>query len=479
MKRLDSSAALNPAGPRALSFLSAGGRAGSAFDRTWILAAAGLLFASVAANLMCLSPRWYSSKFIALVYEPARFVVLTAATGAVAVQMFYGALASKPASGPLWIARNLSTTWVFLPCFVLLYERDSPWMLSIAALATLGTALSLRRLLPAPAPALLQPSPRTAILPSLDGLPARDSPLFLAFAVAIFAQAAVLFAANDDLLLAALPLAIGLFLFVWRWSVAEDRAARWWTGRHPPLPQAVVAVVITSLTLIPYSALGRRFGLYGPIKPPPKPTQSHEADGYYGIILYPPPVKKQIVAPRPESDSLANGSGKPVMIPFDGPYWYFKFPYRRPDPRAHIAHGKATDVNVRSTDSQPLMMEAHQNLGLPIALSCCREIDIAVTNADTRPGAISLALVLTDSAAPGHPSKNLGTLPIPSSEADPMPLARAPVHETLRFAIPHSTVQRSAGLRQFDGITVDFLLSPRHARAGAKVSIDSFELIPK
>jgi hypothetical protein len=477
MKRLTSPSALNqPAaadGPRGLAFLSAGGLGSKGFNTTWALAAAGLFFAATAANLLCLSPRWYSSKFISLVYEPARFVVLTAATGAAAVQIFWAALENKPSAGPVWIARNLSTAWVFLPCYVLLYERNSPWMLSIAALATLGTALSLRRLLPAPAAALL-PRPQTTILPSLDGLPPRDSPLFLAFWIAILAQAAAILAVNQALLLATLPLCIGLFLLVWRWSTVEDRAARWWTGQHPPLPQAAAAILITSLALIPYSVVGRRFGFYAPLRPPPKPTQSRDSSGYYGIVLYPPPQKKQIVAPRPQSDSFASANAKPILIPFDGPYWYFKPPLRRPDPRAHVAHGKATDVNVRSTDSEPLLMQAHQNLGLPISLACCREIDINLTNADTRPGAISLALVLTDTASPGKPSQNLGALPIPSTQLDPMPLKRDPVNEVLRFPIP-----RSAGLHQFDEITIDFQLAPRHARAAAKVSINSFELIPK
>ena len=41
----------------------------------------------------------------------------------------------------------------------------------------------------------------------------------------------------------------------------------------------------------------------------------------------------------------------------------------------------------------PLRMEAHQNLGLPIDLDCCREIDMKVTNADNQAGVeIDIAL---------------------------------------------------------------------------------------
>jgi hypothetical protein len=118
-------------------------------------------------------------------------------------------------------------------------------------------------------------------------------------------------------------------------------------------------------------------------------------------------------------------------------------------------------------------MEAHQNLGLPVALNCCGEIDLALTNADTRPGVVSVALMLNDSASPGKPGVMLRAQAIPSSEADPIPV-RPPVKETLHFAIPPSHTQST-----FNEISVYFILSPRHARAGAKVSIDSFELIPK
>jgi hypothetical protein len=57
---------------------------------------------------------------------------------------------------------------------------------------------------------------------------------------------------------------------------------------------------------------------------------------------------------------------------------------------------------------------------------------------------------------------------------DPMPQDRKPVKEVLRFAVP-----AGAHLRRFDDLTVQFILAPRHARTGAKVSLESFELIPR
>src|SRR6266702_261820 len=448
---------------------------------TWTLAIAGMVFAAIAADLLCLSPRWFSGSLISVAYQSAKIVAITAATGGAAVWILWYFVSDKPSAGPAWIARNLSTVWVFLPSFALLYQWNSAWMLFVAALATCGMAFSLRRLLPLAAEASAIPDRRDAILPSLDGLPPADSPLALAFSIAILAQASIILAAGVSLLLGSLLLAIGVFLFAWRWSASEPRAARWWTGTHPPLRQVAFAILFTALTLIPWS-VGHRFDIFGAGRPyaaaspgTRAPAQAEASNsGYFGIILYPPPQKKELGAPVLHSNSLLSSTlAKPMKMPFDGPYWYFKNG-RRPGPKAHVARGRSTDVNVRSTDLDPLMMEAHQKLGVPIDLSTCGEIDVDLTNADTRIGEIDLALLLTDSTAPGRPGQLLHGLPIASSELDPIPANRAPVKETLRFTIPHP-----ATVRRFDEITVAFRLAPRHGRAGAKISIDSFELMPK
>ncbi len=61
-----------------------------------------------------------------------------------------------------------------------------------------------------------------------------------------------------------------------------------------------------------------------------------------------------------------------------------------------------------------------------------------------------------------------------SSGAASIPLNRPPVKETLRFPISRSTT-----MHQFDAITIIFLPAKERARGGAKVSIQSFTLIPK
>jgi hypothetical protein len=119
-------------------------------------------------------------------------------------------------------------------------------------------------------------------------------------------------------------------------------------------------------------------------------------------------------------------------------------------------------------------MEAYQNLGTSVDLECCSEIDVAVTNADVRPGTIALGIRLADSTSIGEPSQYLGERAIVSSRAAQIPLSRPSVEEVLRFPIPRPTT-----IRRFNEITIVFLSARERARAGAKVSIQSFTLIPK
>jgi hypothetical protein len=485
MKRLHSSSALNDGSAwsvaegesRGLALFSASRR--NSQSSMWILAIAGLTLAVVAANLLCLSPRWYSNRFVAFVYEPARFVVLAAAFGGAAVQVFWELLNDPPSMGRMRVVRNLSGAWVFLPCFVLLYEQNSPWMLLVIALIATGMAFGMRRLLPVAARAPV-PHEAGSVLPSLYGLPPADSPLQLAFWIAIFAQAALFLAIGGALLLAAYALSVSVFLMAFRWSVFDARAVDWWIGRHPPLRQASVAMLLTAMTLIPF-AIGGDIGFLGlhrpPIKSPTKRVEADASSGYYGIVLYMPPHKKEIVAPMPHDLSLHAGAmTRPMNIPFDGQYWYFKWPNRRPGEKAHVAHGKPIDANVnpRSTDGVPLQMEAHQTLPEPIDLARCSEIDVAITNADTRVGEIALLAMVRDSAAPGKPSQSIGQQVIASSQQEHIPADRAPVKEVLRFHIAPSRTMHS-----FNEIAILFVSASGRARSGAKVSIDSFELMPK
>lgn len=348
-------------------------------------------------------------------------------------------------------------------------------MLAAVAFAAFAMALALRVLLPL-AGTTSVPYRGAALLVSLNGLPPSDSPLPLAFFVAILGHIALLLAAIHALALASIAAFLAVFLLTWRWSAKNSRTARLWLGSHPPVRQAIPAILLTAVCIILFSA-GGRGGIFhiGGSAEPRNPQEESSGAGYVGIILYPPPIKKQFIAPALQNDFFqASTHSKPVLIPFDGQYWYFKAPSHRPSGRAHIAHGKPTDVNIHSTDYDPLQMEARQDLSRPVDLDQCAEIDLALTNADTRPGPIDVELELGDTAIKGLPPLFLAPQPIASTQIQQkIPIDRQPIHETLRFRIPaRHTLQR------FNQITVVFLPSAPRSRFGAKVSIEGFELLP-
>ena len=79
-------------------------------------------------------------------------------------------------------------------------------------------------------------------------------------------------------------------------------------------------------------------------------------------------------------------------------------------------------------------MEAHQYLGYPIKMDCCNAIRLAIQNADDRPGAIYMEILLKDTTSKESSTQSLGSLVVPSSEDRHMSLNRPAVQEVLSFS---------------------------------------------
>jgi hypothetical protein len=447
-----------------------------------LLVFTGFLSASLVPTLVCRLPQSHTLTWVRILCLSLIFIALTAAVGAAGITLPWLFLKAKPSFGLAFLSKKAGIGWLFLPCITLLYRQHSPWIFLVVALATIAVALSLRPVFPVPVETdqAKFAAWKASTLPTLYGLPIADFRPLRALIIALGIQGALVFAVRESLYLASILLAASTFLLAWRWSAFDRSAIQRFARKGPRILLCGVALVLTMLALVPWVA-GKSYGSNKPAHKPALIThESKEEDQpgseYVGIILWPPPVKKtEIVPPPPRTVSPTTGKApKPIVIPFDGQYWYFKAPSTRPGPRAHVAHGRATYANVHSTNSAPLLMEAYQNLGTSIDLRCCSEIDVTVTNADTRPGTIALGIRLADSDSVGQHSQNLAELTIPSSKADQIPLHRPPVEEVLRFPIPQSTT-----LHRFNEITVIYLPAPQRARAGAKVSIESFTLIPK
>jgi hypothetical protein len=444
----------------------------------------GCLAAAMFASLSCRLTNAQTLSWATIFSLSIKYIVLVTIGGVIGTSIPWFFLKEKPSFGLRFLAKTIAAGWIFFPSVFLFYRRQSSWMFLALALTTVSLTYSLRRLFPADATQDEGGLPYShhTDLPNLYGLPIADFRPVRAFFLAICAQAALVLAIVDRPVFAGILLSICLSALVWRWSAFDSNAIKQSTRRSAIL--CVSALCLTVLALVPWIAGKQHNANIVRHKPALIIHDARESAvpgaDYVGIILWPPPIKKtEIVPPKPRSTSFALGrAAQPVVIPFDGQYWYLKPPSTRPGPRAHVAHGRAIYANVHSTDSAPIVMEAYQNLGAAIDLECCSEIDVAITNADTRLGTIALSVHLGDSYSVGDPSLDLGERTIVSSKATQISMNRPPVDEVLRFPIPLS-IAKSKTVHRFNEITIVFLPSAERARAGSKVSIQSFTLIPR
>ena len=166
---------------------------------------------------------------------------------------------------------------------------------------------------------------------------------------------------------------------------------------------------------------------------------------YSGVILYlPQKPKEKIMAPAPtNANAFGPARGKPMVIPFDGVYWYFQPPDERPEADAHVVHGDPVKISVHSTEHLPLLMEAHQELGSSMTMDCCRMLRVVLRNGDNLRGMIFLEAILKDTISKKHSAISLGSLYLRSSEdsTSNAAVARPDGHsaeETLSYPIPAS-----------------------------------------
>src|ERR1700722_1563124 len=207
----------------------------------------------------------------------------------------------------------------------------------------------------------------------------------------------------------------------------------------------------------------------------PVKAASHSGRAFTAVILLPPPKPHhKIVLPVPTSDQqLISLHAKPVEILFDGPYWYYKQPDNQPKSDAKVVHGDPLKANIRSNDWSPLLMEAHQVLLEPIKMNCCSAIRVDLVNADDRPGAISIQILLKNKTFNESSAVSLGSKVLPSSKISSIPFNRSPVDESLNYPLP--SIYRD---KQFNQITVLVKPARERALAGARVAIKKFVLIP-
>jgi hypothetical protein len=268
--------------------------------------------------------------------------------------------------------------------------------------------------------------------------------------------------------------------------------------RPANLPRSVLALVLTLVLAIGLTVggmmprfAGRRFGFgdggtasapqpgAAPAQPGGVPSETPRglADGgFFGVILW-PEVKPYttLIAPMPQTKGGLGTAApaRPMSIPFSGEYWLFRWPFAHPPENSLFERGSPSRLSFSTTDHQPMQMEAHHKLDQPIAIDCCRSIQIEVRNADSYPGTLALELFLVDGESPRRYQMWMGRALV-NSRPDTSRETVVPVFETLEFAMPEDPP-----IQQFDEFRLIFSRDRRRADKSAKLAIDRFVLLPR
>ena len=184
-----------------------------------------------------------------------------------------------------------------------------------------------------------------------------------------------------------------------------------------------------------------------------------------GVVLLPElsPQPMLVAPPAPSAASKLRlrEMAQPFSVPFTGEYWMFRFPAIRPPARSYSRRGSPLRLSFHTTDGTPLQMEATQSLARPIDPRCCDKLQLAIANADTYPGTVSLQVILSETGTAG--SQSLGS-------AATGPESRA----VLDFPIP-----AAPSIQQFNQIRVIFHRDRVRINKSARIQIERFIVVPR
>ncbi len=510
------------------------GASGAKPSTPWLPPLGGVAIAAVVAAIVCPLPHVYTLSLSEIAYASLKSVAVVSFANAVSVWILgaYRSGVSRRFLRRLVLRTSIDAVW--LAPLVLLVQENSAWSLAIAAVLVGGSVRSLNFLQPRDESGAANEWSAGPVNSGEFGL--NESPMWFrrqlcSAGAALSAQTGVLLGLGGYAF--AGVLLVGLSSAVWTWSYMRESSAIVPRLSIPARSSSQITVAVTLALLFtagglmrylahPYSpggiGLASRFRWTHQVasadrreaqivkkakngdhdeSPAEEKTSEfvarHAATNFddvpegsvlasknedSGIILLP---KKQaytkLVAPTAASGNglLKNGRrANPLLIPFNGVYWFFKAPDLRPPGTSREVRGSPELLDIHSTDRRPLSMEAHEHLGSLLSLDCCSRIQIEIRNTDVYQETVSLELILIDSSAAGHPSQSLGTMVVRSKRAWKPYEKPSPVNETLNFPIP---VKPS--IHRFDTVKIVFRLDAFRADDGAKVAIDHFVLVPR
>ena len=209
---------------------------------------------------------------------------------------------------------------------------------------------------------------------------------------------------------------------------------------------------------------------------PEKSASSVGSGQYKGVILWTDAKPATIfVPPRPQEHKPGIAKRQQLLtIPFDGVYWFFKFPDHRPPKDSYTTLGSPSATSFRSSDWGTLQMEAHQTFITPVDMNCCSRIGVEILNAEHTSETILVELVLTNSSLPGEPSQSLGRQPVPPNPPFGTKSSFQSPTEVLNFVLP-----QDPRIQQFDAATVRFIRNGRLGWSSVRIAVQEFTLVPR
>jgi|GEM_PF-554618 len=464
-----------------------------------VMVGAGLMNALIAGFLLCRLPDAQVPTF-SLLCVRAGFYVLAGVLAGICGTYLYWKNPASPFSvrEPLPFGVFVLTCargWVWVPAMVILSEQLSPATAIIATIGALTLTSGVRRV----SFAVFAAEPHRDQVTKQSGANLFVESLYLpyvepygyAIAICLYAGGAALFTRSYHT--AAALLAFAAAVFAWKKTIPQSAGLDWSKERKRAALRlaafAIPALLVTAWALLDGVAHRNHLAAVSAAVranaedrdagdsagQPQGDKTSVGSSGYESVILW-PSVKKEPVTPpiSVENNLLAPGTKEPLIIHFNGPYWYLQPPNRVPGRRAHLAKGTPLALDIHSSNSVALVMDAHQYLSAPIRIARCREITVEVANRDNTIGAISLGILLTDGASAKNPTLYLGEQPIISAQMGHFSIKSAPVFETLHFSIAPDVK-----LQKFNEITVLILPDVEHQFDAPKIAIEQFELFPR
>lgn len=286
-------------------------------------------------------------------------------------------------------------------------------------------------------------------------------------AAAIVAGGGMAALAGGNPVSACLLLAVAVAMPAWRWPMA-DRAGRK-SGWSVEAALAAVLMVI----MVNWVARPRPGDPEARVRRPPLVAASRTGGDLSGVILTLPVKPREKVLPLPpiQRGGPVTTATRPVRIEFDGVYWYFQAPDPRPPRGAKVVKGDPMRAQIRSTNTIPIQMEAHQRLPENMSMDLYREIVVTVKDADSVPGLIRVSLLLA-----GEKTTQpllLGARVLEASRTQRGFQSRSAVEEELHFVVTPAARDRS-----WSELVVRIEPESARAQAGAHVMVKNFLLEP-